>query len=149
MAHAQQQILDALQTLLASGGTVAGSRVFVDRVDPLQPADLPAIVILEEEEGESADLYMIEGTEQRTLSVAVHCILSASATAAADARAFGLAVEKLIAPSTAIKALCTLGHRINSSRQTNNGDGDVLLASRHQTWRFSYLVNPATPDTIL
>lgn len=148
MAHAQQQILDALQSLLAGGGTVAGARVFVDRVDPLQPSDLPAILIEESPEGETAEPYTVHGVEQRILEVLVSGVLSHSTTAAADARALGLAIEKLVAPSTALAALAKLGVRITNSSMVVQGDLDRLLAARQQTWRFSYMVNAATPDVI-
>ncbi|MGH6625144.1 MAG: hypothetical protein ACRECD_01130 [Burkholderiaceae bacterium] len=148
MAHAQQQILDALAALLSSGGTVAGTRVFVDRVDPLQANELPAILIEEDQEGESAEPYTIHGVEQRELSVLVSGVLSHSTTAAADARALGLAMEKLIAPSTALAALAKLGVRITHSRLVITGELDRLLAARQQSWRFTYLVNAATPDVI-
>lgn len=145
--HAQQQILNALQALLAAGGTVAGNRVYLDRVDPLQSDELPAILI-EEEDGETAEPYTIHGVEQRELSVSISAVLAHSSTAAADARAFGLAVEKLIAPSTALAALAKLGVRITASRPHNNGEGDRLLAARQQSWRFTYLVSATTPDII-
>ena len=147
--HAQQQVLNALQTLLAAGGTVASTRVFLDRVDPLQSDELPAISIEEDAEGETAQMYTVDNLQQRDLTVTVNCILSHATTAAADARSFGLAVEKLIAPSTALAALCSLGVNITASRQINNAEGDRLFAARQQTWRFSYLGNPATPDTIV
>jgi hypothetical protein len=144
--HAQQQILNALQALLAAGGTVAGASVFVDRVDPLQPEELPAILI--EEDGETVDPYTIHGVEQRELSVTVSPVLAHSTTAAADVRAFGLVVEKLIAPSTALAALAKLGVRITASRPVLNGEGDRMLAARQQSWRLTYLVNASTPDII-
>jgi len=148
MAHAQQQVLNALQALLASGGTAAGARVFLDRVDPLQPEELPAIVIEEEGDGEVSEPYTISSLDARELSVQVTCVLAQSTTAAADARAFGLSVEKLIAPSTALAAIAKRGHRITGSRQENNGEGDRLFAARVQAWHFAYLVNPDTPDVI-
>ena len=148
MAHAQQQVLNALQALLAGGGTVAGSRVFLDRVDPLQPDELPAILIDEDGDGESSEPYTISSLDARELGVQVSCVLAHSTTAAADARAFGLAVEKLAAPSTALAAIAKRGVRITGSRQDNSGEGDRLLAARVQAWRFAYLVDPATPDVI-
>jgi hypothetical protein len=148
MAHAQQQILDALQALLAAGGTVAAGRVFLDRVDPVQTSELPAILIEEDADGESAEPYTIHGVEQRELGVTVSGVLSHSTTAAADARALGLAIEKLVSPSVALAALAKIGVRISNSRMVISGDGAQLLAARQQTWRFTYLVNAATPDII-
>lgn len=149
MAHAQQQILNALQTLLVAGGTVAGARVYLDRVDAVPPESLPAILIEEDVEGETAELYTIGSLEQRQLAVQITAVLAQTTTAAADARAFGLAIEKLIAPSTAIGALAKLGWRIKNSRQLNSGESERLLAARQQNWIFTYLVAPAAPDVIL
>jgi hypothetical protein len=148
MAHAQQQILDAVQAVLAAGGTVAGARVYLDRVDPLQATELPAVLI-EEDGGEQAEQFTVHGIDKRSLSVAVHCVLAHSTTAASDARAFGLAVEKLLAASTSLAAKCSQGWRMTGSRQVNNGDGDRLLASRHQTWVFEYLVQATAPDVLI
>ena len=72
-----------------------------------------------------------------------------STTAAADARNFGLQVEKALAASSTVRSLCKLGLEITSSRLAINGDGDQLHAARQQSWRFSYLVSPLAPDVIL
>lgn len=149
MAHAQQQILDALQALLVAGGTVAGARVFVDRVDPLQAAELPAILMEEGDDGERVETAFLDGSERRELHVVISCALAASSTAAADARALGLAVEKLVSPNAALKVMARYGVRITDSRLIVNGDGDRLLACRQQNWRLAYWVNPASPDVFL
>jgi hypothetical protein len=147
MASAQQQILDTLQALLAAGGTVAGMRVFVDRVDPLQTSELPAILI-EEAGPEGNEFVMLDRTQRRTAPVTVHCVLSSSTTASADARAFGLAVEKLIWTDAALRTLCQFGIELDSSQTIPQGEGDRLLATRQQQWRFAYRVNPLNPDII-
>jgi len=149
MASAQQQILDALQTLLAAGGTVAAGSVFVDRVDPLQPAELPAILLEEGSAGESVEPYTISGLERRELAVQVHCVLANSTSAAADSRAFGVAVEKLIAPSATLQTLAKIGVQLQATRPTLQGEGDRLLATRSQSWQFAYLVRPEAPDILL
>jgi hypothetical protein len=149
MAHVQQQILDAMQAVLAAGGTVAGSRVFVDRVDPLQADELPAILIEEDGSGETSEELTVGAIDRRELSVLVHCVLAHTSDAPAQAREFGLAVEKLIAPSAALAALASAGLRITSSRPVFSGDGDRLLASRQQSWVFSYFVRPESPDSFI
>lgn len=146
MASAQQQIMTALQTMLAAAGTVAGARVYLDRVDSLQAADLPAIVI--DERGEASEVIELDDTQQRTSTFGVHCVLAHTTTAAFDARAFGLAVEKAIAGSATVKALAHLGIYITDSKTEINGDGDRLLASRDQVWQASYLVHPTNPEII-
>lgn len=145
--HAQQQIFNALQSLLAAGGTVAGVRVFLDRVDPLQADELPAIII-EEANGESAEIKQLDGTQRRESIVNIYCCLVASTAAATDCRAFGLEVEKLVAASAALRTLCQYGLSITESRTITNGEGDRLLATRLQTWQLAYRVHPTNPDII-
>ncbi|MDP3625019.1 MAG: hypothetical protein Q8S12_00365 [Hydrogenophaga sp.] len=148
MAHAQQQILDAVAAVLAGGSTAAGTRVFLDRVDPLQPNELPAITVDEAGEGESVEQTTIHSVEQRALGVTVACIVAHGSQAAAQARELGLQVEKLLAGSTALLALCKLGVQINSSRIVISGEGDRLMASREQNWTMTYMVAAETPDII-
>ncbi|MHB8947553.1 MAG: hypothetical protein ACYC4S_00630 [Rhodoferax sp.] len=138
--------MNALQADLVAGATVAGARVYLDRVDALQASDLPAIVI--EDRGETAEVIELDDTQQRQSTFAVHCVLAHGTLAASEARAFGLAVEKVIAGSAAVKALAHLGIYIASAQTEINGEGDRLLASRDQVWQASYLVHPTNPEII-
>lgn len=148
MAHAQQQILEAVAAVLAAGSTAAGSRVFLDRIDSLQPSDLPAITVDEAAEGEAVELSTFDNVEQRTLSVSVACIVAHGSAAAAQARELGLQVEKLLAASTALRALCKLGVQITSSRIEISGEGDRLMAAREQSWTMKYMVAAENPEII-
>lgn len=143
-----QQVLNALKTLLLAASTAAEDDVFLDRLDPLKPAQLPAICITEGENGVDSEQFTIKSHDQRTLEVVIDCAVKRCSTAAADARAFGLVVEKLVRPSSALRALCKLGVRIVNSRLIQLGEGDTVYASRRQTWHFIYLVNPSTPDVV-
>lgn len=145
MASAQDQIMTALQSALIAGGTVAASRVFIDRVDALQPAELPAILI--DDGGFSAETVDLDGTQERTANLVVACALNPDTTTAAEARAFGVAVEVILASSATVQDLVDLD--IAESRTNINGDGDRYLASCDQTWRATYTVNPAHPDIII
>jgi len=149
MAHIQQQILDLIKTTLVAGATVAGPRVFVDRVDPLQAAELPAILVDESGDGERIEPYTVHGADQRTLSVQVQCVVAHGSTAALQARELGLNVEKLIQTSAPLAALCKLGIRLEASRQQIAGDADRLMALREQAWTFAALTRSETPDTPL
>jgi hypothetical protein len=146
MASAQQQIMNALQTMLAAARTVAGARVYLDLADSLKATNLPAIVI--EERGETAEVIELDDTQRRVSTFEVRCVLAHTTTAAYDARAFGLAVEKAIAGSATVKALAHLGMFITESKTEINGDGDRLLASRYQNWQATYLVHPTNPEII-
>ena len=148
MAHAQQQILDAVQALLIAGATAAGNRVFVDLVDPLQPSQLPALLI-QEDDGETSETVYLDGGERRELSVLISCVVTADVGAAYAARQLGLVVEKLVASSTTLAGLARGGLRITRSSPVTSGDGDRLLAAREQGWRFAYFVKPSAPDVFI
>ena len=150
MAHAQQQVLDAVRAALVLAATVAGARVFVDRVDPLQASELPAILVDEDGEGESREVSTIHSTlHQAELAVAVRCVVRGGAGAAAAARALGLQAELALVGSLPLNALVTQGPVMTGSRQNNTGDADALMAAREQSWRFGYYLNPSDPETLL
>lgn len=147
MAHAQQQILDALQALLISGNTVAAGRVFVDRVDPLQANELPAILIDEGEDGERVEVEDLDDGQVRETTFMVACVMSSDDAPAA--RAFGLSVEKLIASNSALRALAREGPDLMANRRLQNGEADRLFSGRLHSWRIAYAVNPIAPDLIV
>lgn len=147
MPHLQQQILDQIQAVLVAGATAAGSRVYVDRVDPLHNHDLPAILVDESPEGELVQPFTIGGVYRRDLAVQINCVVTDGDGAAAQARELALAVEKLLQASQPLAALCTLGIDITASRHQVSGDGDRLLATRETSWTMSYAAPATTPDT--
>lgn len=150
MAHVQQQVLEAVQAVLIAAATDAGSNVFLDRVDPVPAKSLPAILVYESDQGETAQPYTVHGLEQRTLSVVTAGVVKHCADAPKNARAFGLAVEVALNEDEGdtLAALCKLGWRMVTSRQINSGEGENLVAAREQVWQFTYLVNPAAPDVV-
>lgn len=146
MAHVQQQILDAIQAAL-TGVTVASTRVFVDRLDPLEAIDLPAILIEEAPQGERAQLATIGGLEQRDLQVRVAGVVAHATNYAKDARALGLEIEKVLGGlSPTLDALAKGGRRITLSQLVASGETDQARAARQQYWQFTYFVFPGSPD---
>ena len=149
MPHVQQQVIDLVASILASGSTAAGTRVFTDRVDPLQPHEMPAILVVEGAGGEQIEPLNISGGSRRTLDVQVLCIVAGGSASASQARALGLQVEKLIHGSTALRSLCRLGIAMISSRPQISGDGDRIMAARDQAWTFTTATLDASPETPL
>lgn len=151
MAHVQQQILDAIQERLKAGETVANQDVFVDRLDTVRKGQPAAILIREGEGGDEIQVGTIKDIQERVLNVDISCALRATEGAAAEAREFGLAVEKLLSPKAAnpdILALCK-DWTITNSRLANSGEGEDEVASRVQSWRFTYFVRKAAPDVAI
>jgi hypothetical protein len=148
-AHAQQQILHALATTLVAAGTQAAARVFVDRADPLQATDLPAILVDESSEGETLQ-PTLGSIYERALAVRITCVVAATSAALAQAREMGKEVEQALAvPGTPVDLLARGGLVLQTSRPSQSPDADRLLALREQEWQLTYFTHAATPDVLV
>ena len=149
MAHVQQLVLNAVQAAIVASAAVPSTRVFLDRVDPLQATDLPCVCITEDGPelvdylGQEPDGFL----QKRTLSVMVCCVVAADATAA-DARTLGLAVEQALQQSSPLKAL-TAGYQLNSSDYEQSGISERLFNQRVQRWQFTYTTHSNDPSKFI
>ena len=149
MTHVQQLTLNAVQTAIALAAVVPAGRVYLDRVDPLQPSELPCICITED----GPELVDYLGQEpdgfyqKRTLDVQVCCVVAPGATAA-DARTLGLAVEQALQRSTVLRWLMA-GYQISSSDYEQSGVAERLFNQRVQRWQFTYTANSNDPTKFI
>lgn len=146
MPHVQEQILAAVVERLIDADTAAGSNVFLDRVDPLQADELPALLVDESPQGESSQPYTVGGLEQRQYAVRVASVVSHTTAYGSRARDLGLQVEKALSSASVLTRLAKGGVRIVSSRLTLSGEVEEAKAARQQTWLFTYVVRPSAPD---
>ena len=145
MAHVQQQILEGVKAALITGPTDAGARVFLDRLDPLQANELPAILVEEAPEGEAVEPHTVSGLEQRSYAVLVTAVVAHASEYGSRARDMGLQIEKVLGvPAFAVPKAGRA--RVTASRMTFSGEGDRAMAAREQTWRFSYFTRRGAPD---
>ncbi|MGF6347909.1 hypothetical protein [Variovorax sp. W2I14] len=148
MDHVQQQIIDGAKAALIAAATAAGNNVFTDRVDPLQPSEIPALLIEEAPSGEQVEPQTIHGGEQRTYSFMVTAVVEHSSEYGRRARDLGLQVEKVLGVPT--YAIPKPGRtRIVASRMVLSGEGDRVLAAREQTWQTTYTTRRGAPDIAL
>lgn len=150
MAHVQQLVLDAIAAAItAAAGIVPPGSIYVDRVDPLQPADLPCICI--DEDGPEQVEYLGQEPDgflqKRTLNVRICCVIAASAPASV-ARTQGLLVEQALQRNTALRGLMA-GYQINSSDYEQIGMSEYLLNQRVQRWQFTYTTNSNNPSIFI
>lgn len=149
MAHVQQLTLDAVQAAIALAAVVPTGRVYLDRIDPLQPTELPCICITED----GPELVDYLGQEpdgfyqKRTLNVQVCCVVAPDATGA-DARTLGLAVEQALQRSTVLRGLMA-GYQIISSDYEQSGVAERLFNQRVQRWQFTYTTNSNDPTQFI
>jgi len=148
MAHVQQQILDGIVEALKAAGTAAGPRVFLDRLDPLQAIELPALLVEEAPQGEDVNPQTVSGSVQRVFSVLVSCVVAHATDYGRNARALGLEVELVLGARTFPHPKPGRS-AIAASRMNFSGEGDRALALREQLWRFTYTTRRDAPETAL
>lgn len=146
MAHVQQLALDAIAIAL----TATGVRVFVDRVDPLTLADLPCILV-QEDDPETVEVIGADSHESlvqsRILTASIKCVPLADDTAV-SARALGLAVEIALQSNAALRYLMS-GYEIVSSDYAQRGEAEYLFNQRVQIWKFTYTTKSDKPDAFI
>lgn len=143
MAHVQQLALDAIAAALAT----TGLRVFVDRVDFLAVADLPCVLVQEDdaETVESIGSNAYDSfVQSRVLTVSVKCVPLANDTAI-SARQLGLTVELALQKNSALRALLQ-GYELVSSDYMQSGKAENLFNQRVQIWKFTYTTLSDKPD---
>lgn len=147
--HLQQQLLDAYQATLVAASTAAASRVYLDRVDEVPQANLPALHI--EGQGESVDSTSIDWSQiqERAYTFTVSCITGLASGAAAAARNLAKQVEQALfatqATSTASGKAKAL--RLEGSSEGKDGAAATSFYLVRQTWVVTYVTQSGIPDT--
>lgn len=135
-----------MHSALAAAGTDAGARVFLDRPHPLTAVELPAILIEEAPQGETAAAATLGGTDERAFAVMVIAVVKGAVPAyAAAARELGLQVERVLGART-FAAPKPARMRITASRINTHGSGEVPMAAREQIWTTTYFTRRHQPD---
>lgn len=147
MAHIQQQILAAVVAVLAAAAIVPSGRVYLDRLDPLEAGELPAILVKEAPAGESVQPATIAGIDERLYAVSITAVVAHASEYGSRARELGLQIEKALDAATAtLFALAQGGFRLDTARMILSGESKDAKAARQQIWRFTYFVRSGSPD---
>lgn len=152
--HVQQQILDAVKAVLVAAATVASTRVYLDRVDEVPQANLPAIDILPRdaaaEETIEATTFDWPPTQRRELTFAINCTAAGQTDSAKAARNLGKQVEQALLAS--LSAVSVGGYSVPlaiiASATSSSGAGATALSTQGQTWRALYYTQAGVPDAV-
>jgi hypothetical protein len=151
--HANQQILEAVQAVLIAASTAAGSTVYLDRVDEIPAASLPAIDILGgDDTGEDlVDAISVHfpAVFQHDYGFTVRAVCAQASGAAKAARNLAKQVEAalLAGASTVSIGGKTIEMIYAGSTETKDGDAAVSMFAVSQSWRANYRTRGGTPDT--
>lgn len=147
--HLQQQLLDAYKATLIAAATAAGSNVFLDRVDEVPQASLPALHI--EGQGETIESTSVDWSQiqERAYTFTVSCVTGLAMGAAAAARNLGKQVEQALfaAQATSTASGKAKALRLEGSTEGKDGSAATSLYLVRQTWVVTYITLSGAPDT--
>lgn len=145
MTPVQQQILAGVRDALVLADTAAQHRVFLDRLDPLEANDLPALLIEASPEGEVIEAATTNGLQQRVFPITVTAVVAHATGYGVLSRELGGEVEACMgAPSFAVPKPGRA--QITSARPARSGEGDQARAALMQTWQITYFTRRGAPD---
>lgn len=146
--HLQQQLLSAYQATLIAAATAASTRVYLDRVDEVPLANLPALHI--EGQGETVESTSIDWSQiqERAYSFTVSCITGLSSGAAAAARNLAKQVEQALFATQAISTASGKAKalRLEGSTEGKDGSAATSLYLVRQSWVVVYITQSGIPD---
>lgn len=152
--HVQQQILEAVQTALVAAATAASTRVYLDRVNELPQANLPAIDILgPNDAGEESIEHVTMGwppVQQRSYRFSIASVTQGASGSPAASRNLAKQVEQALMASLGAITLGTsaIDLRLESSAEQKDGAASLPLFAVSQSWRASYHTLAGTPDAV-
>jgi len=150
--HAHQRILEAVQTVLIAAATAASSRVYLDRVDEIPAASLPAIDILGAgDTGEDSIEHLTVNFPQRmhhAYSFAIRCVASQASAAAKASRNLAAQVETalLAAVGTIAIGSVAIDMLLAGVAEIKDGDGAAAMFAVRMDWQAQYTTAGGAPD---
>jgi hypothetical protein len=146
--HLQQQLLQAYQATLVAAGTAAGARVYLDRVDEIPQAYLPALHI--EGQGEVVETISADwaGIQQRAYTFTVDAITGSNSGAAAAARDLAKQVEIALFASQAVSTASGRAKQLRLEGSSFERDASATVATFgvRQSWLVDYITQSGIPD---
>jgi len=142
--HLHQQVLEAYQATLVAAATSAGSRVYLDRLDEVPQASLPALLI--EGRGEAVDNIAVDWQhiQQRAYTLTVTAIAASSAAARNLAKQVEQALFASLSAATAAGKAKQL--RLVGGAEDRDGAAATGLYSVAQTYIADLVTLAGTPD---
>lgn len=147
-AHMQDQILDAIKTVLIAANTAAGARVRVEGVDPVAADDCPAIDI--EAAGETVEsVGLSRRTQRRDFDVEIRLSVTQKSDYRSKAGELLAQIESALRPAsgapTFVDVLVPDGIRMSASQPDRDGGGARPVYAIRTMWRCRYFVKEGAP----
>lgn len=146
--HVRQQIRDAVAVMLG-GLSLTSSRVFKNRLQPLDEADLPCLLISTDNEQISPQTFGVNAVLERELTLTVKAIVKSSDVYADEIDTVIKDVEQKINLTITNNTLNGLVKTISlqSIEFNDDGQGDQPIAEATMNFSVSYYTLANAPDS--
>lgn len=145
MAHVRKQIRDRMESILASGATLATGGVFASRVYPLTKAKLPALTIYTGSEASGLQT-MGAKTMARDLSLIIDAYVRVTDTFDDDVDALCVQVEETIASDYTLNGLAK--NTVLSSTEIDfDAETERPIGVARMTYTIRYVTNIGDVET--
>lgn len=162
MAHARQQIRDALATAV-TGLTTTATRVYKSRSLPLNATDLPALCVYAREDQVDYALGRMANTPQRTCEVHVEGYVKVETSASLSGGNWQIAseavdntldaiaaeVETAVFANAALLAKCSMGFYLDRQELRLDTAGDENVGVIDMAFQARYATVEGAPETIV
>lgn len=145
MAHVRKQIRDRVETILSTGATLVGGRVYPSRVYALSEAKLPAITIYANSEASGLQT-MGDKTLMRDLSLSVDAYVRVTDTFDDDVDAIAVQIEEVIAADYTLNGLAK-NTVLSSSEIEFDGEGERPVGVARLTYTIRYVTTIGDVET--
>lgn len=144
--HLRDRIVDAIGTLL-TGLSTTSTRVYLDRVDVLEAAELPGLTIMQANESSEPLTVSTPRTMQAVLDVDVTCHskLATGTLARKQLNLMTQEVQVAMAGDRSIGALAKVATLVQTDFDYS-GDGEYPVGTARMRWQILYLYAENTPD---
>lgn len=145
MAHVRKQIRDRVESILSTGATLVGGRVYPSRVYALSEAKLPAITIYTNSEASGLQT-MGSKTLMRDLSLSVDAYVRVTDTFDDDVDAIAVQIEEVIAADYTLNGLAK-NTVLSSSEIEFDGEGERPVGVARLTYTIRYVTTIGDVET--
>lgn len=145
MAHVRKQIRDRVESILSTGATLVGGRVYPSRVYALSEAKLPAITIYANSEASGLQT-MGSKTLTRDLSLSVDAYVRVTDTFDDDVDAIAVQIEEVIAADYTLNGLAK-NTVLSSSEIEFDGEGERPVGVARLTYTIRYVTTIGDVET--
>lgn len=146
--HIRRRIRERIETLV-TGLTTTGARVYSSRVYALATAELPCLLVYTLTEDVTLTTFCHPGEQDRTISVAIEAVATATANLDDTLDLICKEVEIALAGDHYLSGLAKEFHLTRTELQLQGADTEKPVGAARMTWTVQTTTREGAPDAVV